>query len=432
MLSPATGCRLVVTAALLLISASCAPAPAPPLQVLLIAVDGLEPALLESELDRGHLPNLARLVATGTLAEIQCITPLISPVVWTTVATGTMPEEHGILGFELDGVPVRTTDRLRPAFWNIADQFDRSTATVGWMVTWPAEDNAGWMISDRAHWGSFERKASPGDLIDLEPHQIRSQGPYGFLERFTSHPFEPSYQQLDPDHPEYAVNFLVDRRLNRIYQRDRAYAAMAREVLAGRDPDLLALYLRGIDYVSHGFWQYFDPEPFRAEGWEISDADVEALGSVIPAYYAYLDEIVGDLLATARPGALVVLLSDHGFGTGLGRYAIDGGDFLSGNHRDLATLLVSGGPARRGVEQRRQITHLDILPTLLWLLGLPQAEDLQGRPLVEFFDAEDLGPRDLPPVATYREQSARDGDELGVDEQDEEILEELRSLGYID
>jgi predicted AlkP superfamily phosphohydrolase/phosphomutase len=399
-------------------------------QVLIFAVDGLEPTVLERMLELGRMPNTQRLVDRGSLARIKCVTTMLSPVVWTTTATGMSPEEHGITDFHLDGVPVRSSDRRRPAFWNMLGDTEVSTATVGWMVSWPAEDSSGIVISDRAHYGNFERKTVPTDVLDLSQLQVRP-AKFDQLERFTGFQYNPAYQQLDRDDPAFASNFLVDRRLRRIAARDEVFTRAAEQLLVAQDPDLLALYLRGIDYVSHGFWQFYEPEPFRREGWKIEDRLVEELGTVIPSYYEYLDEILGRILRAARPETLVLLLSDHGFGSGLGSYASASGDFLSGNHRSFGVLLISGEGAQRGVTQSRQITHYDLLPTLLWILGQPQADDFQGRPLIEYF-SDDLAPRPQPPsIASYGRTDATLAEEAPTEE-DEAILDELRSLGYVD
>lgn len=432
-------CRTILSAALALVALSglgCGHSPADDPggsgpQVLVFAVDGMEPSLLDSMLAAGRLPNIQRLVEDGSEARIKVVTNMLSPVVWTTVATGTPPEQHGITGFELDGVPVRSSDRHKPAWWNILSARGIQVATIGWMVTWPAEPASGIVISDRAHYGDFEDKVAPPGIIPLGRYQVRGGVPDD-LDRFTSFPYNPAYTALDESDPYYEPNFLVDRRLIRIYERDKVFTRIAIDLLGERDPQVLALYLRGIDYVSHGFWQYFEPEPFRAAGWEIDPSDVEDLKTVIPAYYEFFDEMLGRVLAAARRDSVVILLSDHGFGTALGPYAIPRGDFLSGNHRGTAVLVLSGSGIRRGVQQTRQLTHYDILPTLLWLTGQPQAEDLRGRPLLEYLTDRYQASADLSPVPTYDTLRGAATDTVGASEEDEKILDELRSLGYIE
>lgn len=68
-------------------------------KVIVIGLDGLEPSILESMLDRAELPNLARLRAMGHYGRIQTTYPAQTPVAWSSFATGTNPGGHGIFDF---------------------------------------------------------------------------------------------------------------------------------------------------------------------------------------------------------------------------------------------------------------------------------------------------------------------------------------------
>jgi predicted AlkP superfamily phosphohydrolase/phosphomutase len=68
-------------------------------KVIVIGLDGLEPAIVERLLAAGELPNLARLVARGVLTRIATTTPAQTPVAWSSFATGLNPGGHGIFDF---------------------------------------------------------------------------------------------------------------------------------------------------------------------------------------------------------------------------------------------------------------------------------------------------------------------------------------------
>lgn len=398
---------------------------------MVIAVDGLEPALLERFTRAGLLENLQRLIDRGSSAVIQCDLDLKSPVIWTSVATSTSPERHGIVDFVQEGVPVTSTMRKVPAFWNLLDDAGLSSTTVGWMATWPAEDGGGSIVSDRSHWGDFASKVRPPGLVALEPYQIHQvRRDLSFVERFTSYPRRP-LAEVDPGEADYAVQFLLERRFVQVFLRDRIYLDIAHELLDRSVPEVLSIYLQGIDYVSHGFWQYFEPAPFREAGWVIPEDHVEHLGAIIPRYYAFLDREIGRLMDRFDPETPVVLLSDHGFGPALGPWSVDPETRLSGNHRSEAVLILGGAPFRSGVEQRVRISHYDVLPTLMHLLELPLARDFHGLPLLPYLTDEAL--LRLGPVR-YRDRDV-DATRAGALEEsphDEEIRQELRSLGYIE
>jgi predicted AlkP superfamily phosphohydrolase/phosphomutase len=68
-------------------------------KVLVIGLDGLDPALAAPLLEAGQLPALAQLRKGGGYSAVQTTTPAQTPVAWSTFATGTNPGGHGIFDF---------------------------------------------------------------------------------------------------------------------------------------------------------------------------------------------------------------------------------------------------------------------------------------------------------------------------------------------
>ena len=301
------------------------------------------------------------------------------------------------------------------------------------MVTWPAESDVGLMVSDRAWRGRFHDDVTPaGALEPLRhvPHIRRDE----ILEKFTTYDFDPNWKDLGEDDPRYAVNYLLQQRLLNIFRRDSIYAGSALEIARTKDLDVLAVYLQGTDYAGHGFWQWFEPEPFQENRWEIPEDQIKALRDVIPAYYRHVDEIAGQLLPLIDENALVILLSDHGFRASAKKRSSDDysleARFLSGGHRKEATLILSGPQIEKNAQPKGEITHFDILPTLLYALDLPQARDHRGRPLTELFTEEYAAARTKRTIETYA--TAEDESKpVTRSDLDGEIIEELRSLGYV-
>src|SRR5688572_14793998 len=67
--------------------------------VLLLAVDGLEWSVLLPMVQRGEMPALRVLMERGVFGKLETLQPTASPIIWTTIATGKGPDEHGIHGF---------------------------------------------------------------------------------------------------------------------------------------------------------------------------------------------------------------------------------------------------------------------------------------------------------------------------------------------
>jgi len=68
-------------------------------QAVILGLDGLEPTLTERFLEQGLLPNLAKLKERGSYQRMQTTCPPLSPVAWSSFATGSNPGKHNIFDF---------------------------------------------------------------------------------------------------------------------------------------------------------------------------------------------------------------------------------------------------------------------------------------------------------------------------------------------
>ncbi|MFN2386260.1 MAG: alkaline phosphatase family protein, partial [Thermoanaerobaculia bacterium] len=130
-------------------------APGGPLPVIWIGLDGLDWELLDRLAAAGRMPHWARLAAEGHAGRLQAFQPLISPILWTTAATGADPSAHGVLDFqEVERrtgrkLPISGNSRAVPAVWNVASAQGKKVGVVGWWATHPAEQVEGFFVSDR-------------------------------------------------------------------------------------------------------------------------------------------------------------------------------------------------------------------------------------------------------------------------------------------
>ncbi len=386
-------------------------------RLIVIGVDGCDWEMLGPLVEAGELPNFQRLMERGWHGSLLTTEPMISPRIWTTIATGKVPEKHGILGFvDLNGVPVNAAMRSAPAVWEIVSGHGGVVGVTGWYVTWPADDVNGFMVSDRVH--SLLR----GPLQFL--HTIQGQPTNERLRSFGSFAFDPGYKRFDKDDKRYQQNRIVDEPLRWGYLRDEIYAGVAGFFIPQYDPDFSAVYLRGIDFVQHFFWQYSDPEPFGT----VTPEDVTSYRDVIPNYYRYTDRLLGRLLESVGDDTNVLLVSDHGFQPRLELNPRM--PQLTGMHHRQG-VVIGAGPAFRMLGRFDDATILDIAPTCLAVLGLAVPDDMDGRILRETISPEHLARYPLCSVASYDAAVARESTELGST-MDESIKEQLRSLGYIE
>jgi len=66
---------------------------------IVVGLDGQDPRLTDRFLAEGRLPNFQKLKEQGTYSRLKTTFPSISPVAWSSFATGTQPGKHNIFDF---------------------------------------------------------------------------------------------------------------------------------------------------------------------------------------------------------------------------------------------------------------------------------------------------------------------------------------------
>ena len=152
----------------------------------------------------------------------------------------------------------------------------------------------------------------------------------------------------------------------------------------------------------------------------VGQLEFELYRHVMDAACRTLDLLLGALVKSAGPKALVALVSDYGLLVGDSRPARSPRD-LSGadSWRCPEGILVLSGPNCRPDEILFGAQLLDVAPTLLAALGLPLLPGFEGRVLAEAFTAA-LPPADEPTSAPRPEQTPARPD-LPSDPSDEMI-----------
>ncbi len=68
-------------------------------RVVVLGLDGMDPGITTRFLREGRLPHLKKLAETGVFRPLDTSNPSMSPVAWSTFATGVDPSRHGIYDF---------------------------------------------------------------------------------------------------------------------------------------------------------------------------------------------------------------------------------------------------------------------------------------------------------------------------------------------
>jgi predicted AlkP superfamily phosphohydrolase/phosphomutase len=95
-----------------------------------------------------------------------------------------------------------------------------------------------------------------------------------------------------------------DALLQEIYDMSRKRFRVIKYLLQNKEWDFFAFMEIGVDRIHHAFWKYFDPAHHLYQS--------SPFQSVIPDYYRYLDEEIGDLLSLLPAQTSVLIVSDHG------------------------------------------------------------------------------------------------------------------------
>lgn len=406
-------------------------------KVLVVGWDGADWLLIRPLLEAGRLPNLARLIERGVSGELRSQDPLLSPLIWTTIATGKPVLEHGIADFLVRDpatgatMPISSASRKVHALWTILPAFGLRTDTVAWWATWPAEPTLGTMITDRVSYQLLEIASSGDDRGKVYPEEAwpgvrerlvdAERIDCALVRRFVEvdcAEIERRWASLPPEkRQEDRVN-----HLRKILATTRSYHAMALDLLR-QQADLTLVYYEATDTIGHLFARFLPP---RVPG--VTDEDVARFGRALPEAYVWADELLGELLEAAGDDTTVLLVSDHGFYVGEARPSAATDDFGAGApswHRLYGVGVLAGPGIPHG--ELRGATIFDVTPTVLGLLGLPLAADMSGRPMVAVAE----GTAQLP---TYEKLPRRRPAATAVvadPARDRERIRELVALGYV-
>lgn len=440
----------VVFASLLALSCQRTPEapPAPPKpKVLFLGLDGATWTVMGPMIERGELPTFRKVMEQGaSMPRFETISSTLSPVVWTSVATGRTPEDHGVISFTTDlpngqRIPVTSSQRRARAIWEVASRRGVSVGVTGWWASWPAEEVNGYDITDHANPAFSELliqdktywTASAQDLAQLKrdfyPLDIgpvlarhwmtREQFPFDDLQRrggFTN-------TQMDVLRAAPWNDRAVYPWLKTFYRIDYPLFLVGMDLMKERPTDLWMLYLRGSDAVQHYGWDLVEPERFAKP-----INNVARDRGLVQGVYRYLDTFLAEILKAQPEGSWLIIASDHG--AEASPEAQNPATLKRpGEHSTTAKgiLFISGPGVKKGYQIQKGSPY-DLMPTMAWLLGLPLSQELAGHPLTEAFEEDFVRSLPMQTVPSYGERKVGP---LLASPSDEEMIKSLKNLGYI-
>jgi hypothetical protein len=376
-------------------------------RVTILAADGASLDHVAQRVADGRLPAFGRLLEGGVSLYLETLRPTQPAPIWTAVATGKYPPQtgvraaaryeygasqgaiellpdfcfsHALVHFGLlRTIPYESNAVRAKPLWTILSSQRVSAGVVGWPVTAPASPLRGFLVTD--HFDPWSVPAS-------------SQG----LARFGA-PSDAVLRATAIARGPLAV------RAGSVGEPPVARDAWRREIaLQLRDeyrPRLLAVRYEGIDQAGHLYLRHARPRAFGGSGHRAE----ASLAAILDRHYAFLDAEIAHLVETMGPEDVLLVVSGFGMEpVGLGKRILArvlGQPDVSGTHEHAPDgfLLAYGGPVRTGRAHLGSI--VDVAPTVLYVLGLPVARDMDGIARTDLFKPAFTATRPITFIPTY-------------------------------
>jgi predicted AlkP superfamily phosphohydrolase/phosphomutase len=265
-------------------------------RVLVIGLDAATFDLIDPWTAEGHLPNLARLMSTGSRGRLASTLQPVTAPAWVTFMTGVNQGKHGLYDFvrrRPNGYDLEVTNASHigaPTIFEIASRAGRHVVSVNVPYTFPPSQINGVMIGGPFTTTVTRDLVSPPTYFDV----LKTVVPDYFI--------LPDY---DPRAADPLAAF-ASKLLEEVELRER----LGLYLMQTEPWDLFAIVFMATDEAQHSYWSCIDAP---------SDSPLSPYRHVIRDVYQRIDQAIGAFLAqVAADGSqretVVVILSDHGAG----------------------------------------------------------------------------------------------------------------------
>jgi predicted AlkP superfamily phosphohydrolase/phosphomutase len=378
-----------------------APSHDPAARVMLLAIDGGSLDLVAHATAEGRLPNFGRILDSGAVMRLATLHPTAAEAVWTAVATGKLPQKNGVRSAAVyrsaaSGEPIRLLPdycyasglmrfgvlteepltsaavRARP-LWSILTLLGIRVGVVNWPLTYPAPVVRGYVVSD--HYLELAPTLSgvedpaivyPPDVAD----DIGRVAPAWAI---------PAIEPVGAA-AEVPEQHRVPGRSDRLYDR------LAQWLAAEHPTQVHIVRYESVDTIGHYFLRYAMPQEFG----DVTDEERRRFGQILESHYSFIDDAIGRALAALGPDDLLLVVSGHGMEPlGFGKRVLErvlGDPDVSGTHEDAPDgFLMAYGASVAKARQLRRASIVDVVPTVLYFLGLPIGRDMDGYARTDVF-----------------------------------------------
>ncbi len=354
-------------------------------RITMIGLEGLSLEFLVPLAKGGKLPNFSWLMENGGSGKLHNFTPNETAVLNASLSTGKFPAKHHVLS------------QAKYRLWKMKEEMEviprfilfNQLTKLGFLEVFPYRAvTAGrdfWEILEENRI-SFLKKDATEALAEVPPSPR--------AEKLLANIFPNPALQGDA----------YFRLAEQAFLRDTAYEEEAYEEKEKLQPQAFYLFLAGLNPVEVHFYKYSFPHQFG----NIDQESLEKFGRVIENYYGFYDGLLGKYLTGLKEDELLVVFSPHGIEPLpiWKRFAENllGDPSVSAYHElapDGAIFFYGRSIARgRSVEGIRIV---DIVPTLLYYLGLPVGRDMDGIVRSFLFAREFIADNPIIYISSYDE-----------------------------
>lgn len=251
-------------------------------KLTIIGLDGAAYPVVGDWIQKGYLPNLARIAGEGVFTALNSSFLPITPIAWTSITTGKNPGKHGIFDWSIRSGRTHDFDLITsrhcmvPRLWRILNFYGYTTGVFNVPITYPPEEVEGYLIS------GFDTPGTESDF--MRPSSLRQE----FLNRV------PDYRLFI----EEGFTKGQEERYARELMKQLEIKRMAIDFLLDHhDTDFSIFVVMELDHLHHKLWRLVEQDhPLAVE------------------VYRMADEIVG-LITRKREGQNFMVVSDHGAGS---------------------------------------------------------------------------------------------------------------------
>lgn len=183
---------------------------------------------------------------------------------------------------------------------------------------------------------------------------------------------------------------------------DRLYESLSQWLETARPAQVTITRYESLDPIGHYFLRYAMPQEFG----NVSEDDRRQYGQILESHYVFIDAAIGRALAALGPDDLLLVVSGYGMEPlGFGKRALEqllGDPDVSGTHEGAPDgFLMAYGATVAKPRQPRRASIVDVVPTVLYFLGLPIGRDMDGYARTDIFQPSFTEEHPITFIPTY-------------------------------